>query len=393
MSILKKVRILKKLVRQYGSPLFIVSPNQARKNAVQALRTLAKFDGKSQLFYAMKANYSPPLIAAFKALGIGTEVMSLLELELAAKVGIPTSRIIFSSPIKNDACRRIFEFANPPYVLLDSLEEMLWMKAGSRQFSKSCSVILRFDPDGGSDRKFGLSENELIALYKEYYRDPHLAIRGIHFHLGTRTTRWEDFKDGLSLTLSLFKRLQTFAGSSISIVDVGGGFPEAQEGLKLLSRTVVSLNSWKSRHPHAHFDLFVEPGRMLVADAGTFLCTVNQIKTLKGKKWIFCDIGINLLPGLKSANYRFSVVRTRDDGPVETYYGIAGPLGMGHDMRVVKLRGPRVFAGDTLVVTNAGAYTSSLWEPFATGRPAVIVMSDDFRARLVRRRDSWEELF
>lgn len=371
--------------------MFVISPSHAQRNAIRLWRILKGFKGESRIYYALKANYARPLITALHKLNVGAEVMSVLEFELAIKCGIPTRRIIFTSPIKDDSCQKILNFRTPPLVVLDSWDEISWLGAASAHLKKRCPVAIRIDPLGPGDGKFGLSESEVVPLYKESYRDPNIVVVGLHFHLGTRTVHWKDYRESLSLTLALLKKLQSLSGSSVSLIDAGGGFPEEAEGLRLFSRIVAFLNNWKSRNTNSRLKFSVEPGRMLIANAGVFLSSVNHIKTLKGKKWIFTDIGINLLPDLKSARYEFTFLRSGGSAPLQRYYGIAGPLGMGHDKRRLSIEGVQVATGDILKVTNAGAYTLSLWAPFATGRPAVVVTYDGVHGRLIRQRDSLEQ--
>lgn len=374
---------LVELARQQ-TPLYVYDRDTLEKRAEDLLgiKSLAR------VFYAIKANSNPDILRLFRQLGLGFECVSPGELELLASI-FPD----FSGPevlyTPNFASRADYEagFSAGAQVTLDNLSPLeSWP-----ELFEGKSLFLRMDPGkgGGHHRhvrtagplsKFGIARDQLERLIPLLDRVG-ASVVGLHAHSGSGiqdAENWIRVANYLAGVAELFPQ--------VKVLDLGGGLgvseKPGQRGLETQKLGQV-LESVRTAHPR--FDLWLEPGRYLVAEAGVLLTTVNQIKDKGHKAFVGVDTGMNSLirPALYGSYHRI-VNLSRWDQPKEILADVVGPICetgdvLGHDRRL-----PRTQPGDVLLVATAGAYGRAMASFYNLREPAqeMIFESNALSSRL-----------
>lgn len=322
-------------------------------------------------FFAMKANNHPDVLRLLEAQGLGFECVSPGEICRVLELfpAIDRKRLLFTP---NFAPREEYEFAlreNIPLTLdnIHALREWTDIFVGH-------DILLRIDPgqgDGhhrkvrtaGRHSKFGIPEHEL-AEAAELARAAGARVIGLHAHVGSGI---RDAQAWLDVALSLATVAEHFP--DVRILDLGGGFgvPERRNDVPLdMDAVAQRLEEFRSAHPR--FELWVEPGRYLVAQAGALLTRVTQLKGKEGAYYVGVDAGMHTLlrPALYGAHHDIvNLTRLDDDAAITA--NVVGPICETGDILGIDRRLPETHEGDLLLIGNAGAYGS--------------VMSSDYNLR------------
>ncbi|MBA2664690.1 MAG: bifunctional aspartate kinase/diaminopimelate decarboxylase [Bradymonadaceae bacterium] len=336
--------------------------------------SLLSIEPVNQVFYAVKANPHPEILKQFYAAGLGFECVSPGELEhvrgLFPKLG--AGRLLFTPNFAPEQEYRLgFEYG--AYVTLDNMHPVeRWPEVFAGK-----EVLVRIDPGqgyghhkyvrtAGPQSKFGVSPGELARL-KVLAEQVGFKIVGLHAHVGSgvRTTgTWSQ------TALFLAEAAQDFP--DVRILNLGGGLgvPErANQNALDIAELSQTLASFKEAHPR--FELWLEPGRYLVAQAGVLLATVTQLKQKGAIRYVGIDAGMNSLirPALYGA-YHEIVNLTRLDEPTALEAEIVGPICESGDVLGHLRRLPTTEQGDVLLIATAGAYGRSMSSFYNLRAPA-----------------------
>ncbi len=331
---------------------------QARK-----LKTLGAVD---RLHYAVKANTHPAILRALAEEGFGFECVSPGELK-AVQAAVPESApLLFTS---NFAPREdfVYAFSTRATVSLDALYPLEhW-----GDVFRGREIVLRVDlgrglghhekvRTGGSGSKFGLPLEQLDTFLR--LADAHgVTVRGLHAHLGSGILDDGHWAEVYGQLASLAERI-----GSVAFLDIGGGLGvpshpgEAPLDVAALDRR---LREVKAAYPH--YQLWMEPGRYLVADAGVLLARVTQQKSKDTLRYLGLDTGMNSLirPALYDAWHEI-VNLSRLDEPGTTLYQVVGPICESGDVLGSDRRLPEAREGDVVLVAQAGAYGKVMASPY-----------------------------
>jgi diaminopimelate decarboxylase len=281
--------------------------------------------------------------------------------------------------------------------------------------------------------KFGITSAEVLEAFRRALRSPELLhVSGIHIHVGSQTPDVEPFAAAFKTMWEHLKAVYEESGHALEHINLGGGIPvnylrdpaQAQDlpederemlGAQLEPADVLSAALQAARdsartasaeHLLERVTILLEPGRSVIADAGTLLTTVRNLKQRPetGDVWLLTDAGFNLLLSMTTYNWYYHLISaSRADHTAETPYKVAGPLCDSGDVyfdieREGRLPDYRklpagVRPGELLALLNTGAYTIAQMFPY-NGRPlpAVVLVKDGGRAELIRRRDTYEDL-
>ncbi|HEX3128808.1 MAG TPA: alanine racemase [Thermoanaerobaculia bacterium] len=338
------------------SPVYVYDA-ETLDRAVRSVRDLGAFD---RVYYSVKANACPGVLARFAALGIGFECVSAPELEHVAKLfpGIAGPRLLFTPNFAPAAeYRRAYELG--AWVTIDSLHPL---RAWPDVF-RGREVLARLDPGqgkghhvhvrtAGAQSKFGVAPEFLDELRE--LADRHgVRIVGLHAHVGSgiRWARsWSETARFLALEAERFP--------DVRILDVGGGLavPERSSQAPLdLGALARSILRFRKEHPR--FELWIEPGRFLVARAGVLLAKVVQLKHKGDEIYVGAETGMNSLirPALYGA-YHPIVNLTKLGEPATMLAHVVGPIcETGDFLGRSRLLAPAE-EGDVLLIANTGAY-------------------------------------
>ena len=338
------------------SPVYVYDA-ETLDRAARSVQDLGVFD---RVYYSVKANAYPGVLARLEALGIGFECVSGPELEHVAKLfpGLDPSRLLFTPNFAPAAeFRRAYELG--AWVTIDSLHPL---RAWPDVF-RGREVLVRLDPGkgrghhahvrtAGAQSKFGVAPEFLDEL-RELADRHEVRIVGLHAHAGSgirQARSWSEIARFLSGVAERFP--------DVRILDVGGGLavPERSSQAPLdLGALARSIRSFRKEEPR--FELWVEPGRFLVARAGVLLAKVVQLKHKSDEIYVGLETGMNSLirPALYGA-YHPIVNLTKLDEPATMIAHVVGPICESGDILGRSRRLAPAEEGDVLLIANTGAY-------------------------------------
>ena len=379
------------LAAEHGTPLLVYCEETIREQA-RAYRDAAP---GALVVYGTKAFANVELLRVLADEGVGADVSTLGELAFARAAGIDGDRLIFHGNNKNDEELRAAAAADA-IVVLDVAEEVeRAAEAGVRR------VLVRLTPGveaathesiqtAHASSKFGLSF-ESAAGAVDAARNRGLDVLGVHVHIGSQLARIDESAVAVERVVEFCEGL----GWSPKLVDVGGGLavrhnheeapPSVAEFVAPLARIV------RERFPESQ--LVLEPGRSLVGRAGVTLYRVGAAKESGGVHWIAIDGGMsdNPRPQLYGARYE-ALLANRAGELADGVFRVAGKHCESGDVLIEAAELPHPRRGDLLAVPATGAYTLAMGSTYnGVPRPAVVLVGDG-RARLVRRRESTDDL-
>jgi diaminopimelate decarboxylase len=439
------------LVRKYDSPLFVFSGPRIRSNINRLTTAAESVEHPIRFFYASKANSNMAVLKLVLESGIDVEVNSGGELFKALRVGFRPEQIIFNGTSKSDSELDDAVRAGIYAINVDSIYEIGLVEqavkraaAASGQPPKPARITLRLVPEIGTrshlglqtallTSKFGISSSEVLEAFRRGLQNPELIhVCGIHIHVGSQTPDVEPFAEAFRSMWEHLVAIHQETGHTLEHINLGGGIPvnylrdrsqadqlpeherdmlgaNLEPAVVLAEALRFARDSARAANAELLLDqttILLEPGRSIIADAGLVLTTVLNMKRRPetGDVWLLTDAGYNIM--LSMNNYKWyyhTISATRAGAPHETNYKVAGPLCDSGDVyfdieRQCRLPDYRklpadVEPGEVLALLNCGAY--SLAQMFHyNGRPlpAAVLTDDKGAAKLIRRRDVYEDL-
>lgn len=343
------------LARKHGTPVFLLDAGKAKANALE-LKKAAAVVPRSRLYYSVKTNSCQPILRAVAGEGMGFDVSTLLELE-AAQNASRQAPLVFNGPCKRENELKAALDAGA-LVNADSFSELEKI-AGLR---KNAVIGLRVSL---SPSKFGFEPSQLSKAFK---RAKELGLKpvALHSHPGTQQKNLARYSEWLEQYASEAKKIaEEFVLEEVS---VGGGIPDKLT----LSQNNASVQDYVSAAKRAFKEVYArlafEPGRFVAADSMKLLTRVHYLKESRGKNYAVCDAGINYLPAITLAQYKFSLARPRQE--TKKRFTVVGPLLFAND--VLSEITADLREGDLLVVENVGAYCTQLAWEIGYGKPRII---------------------
>ena len=388
------------LAGKVGTPFYVYSAATLRRH-VRVMREA--FDGISTLVaYAMKANSNQAVLKVIAGEGAGADVVSGGELERAIAAGIPASKIVFSGVGKTvKEMRRGIELGIKCFNL-ESEPELERLSEIAASMGTIAPVSVRINPDvsagghakistGKKDNKFGIPFGRAREVYARIAALPGVKAVGIDMHIGSQITEMGPFDNAYALMAELVADLRA-QGHDIHHVDVGGGLgipyhadadapPLPVEYAQIVRKHLAGLG----------VELVLEPGRLIVGNAGILVTTVEYVK--EGEhNFVIVDAAMNDLirPTLYEAHHDIQPVRHSNLAPITA--DVVGPVCETGDYLALGRRLPGVKQGDLLAVMSAGAYGAVMASTY-NSRPLVPeVLVDGGKWHVIRPRRSIEEL-
>ncbi len=352
--------------------------------------------------FALKANANLAVLRLFAGLGGGLDVVSAGELFRGLRAGVPPQRIVYAGVGKS---RDEIAYALKSDILMfnvESEQELRLIHEVASGMGSTARVALRVNPDvdpkthpyistGLRQSKFGIAIDQAADLYEAARRLRSLEVVGIHQHIGSQITSVRPFVDALEKTASLVRRLRD-RGTHIRYVDVGGGLgitykdeepPLPGDLARGLLEIVRDLGA----------TLLLEPGRVLVGNAGILVTRVLYTKETPAKNFLVVDAGMNDLarPSLYGSYHAIQPVQ-RTAGRPEVTVDVVGPICESGDFLAKERRLPACEPGELLAVMSAGAYGHTMSSNYnARPRaPEILVRGD--RYYVVRERETLDDL-
>ncbi|MDD5228116.1 MAG: alanine racemase [Methylococcales bacterium] len=396
------------LLREYGSPLFVISEKRLRDNVRQLKRT---FESRYQPVihaWSYKTNYLNAVCATLHQEGSWAEVVSAFEYEKARNLGVPGSRILFNGPHKS---RAILErcIAEGARIHIDNLDELHLLNSVARELDKFTAVTLRLNLETGYTQEwsrfgFNLESGAALDAAIQISTSSHLKLRGLHSHIGTFILDARAYQVQVEKMIEFMELLEQQNYAVIDSLDIGGGFASqnAMQGLYLPAEQVVpSMTEYadaicstllkKTANREAQgkprLTLILESGRAVVDDSEVLISSVVASKRLPdGRASYVMDAGVNLLFTAFWYDHRVKPTRSLQGVAEETV--LYGPLCMNIDVIRKSIRMQPLSVGDSLVISPIGAYNNTQWMQFIEYRPNVVMIHEKEQVSVVRRNET-----
>jgi ornithine decarboxylase len=382
---------LKQLAREHGTPLFVVDHDALRKNYATFRRHLPRV----QAYYAVKANPDPAIVKTLYDVGASFDVASFPEFMIVyenikdlpdkARQDWIWDKIIYANPIKaNETLRQLDQYR--PLVTYDNYEEIRKIK----RYAPRAGLALRLKvPNTGAmvelSSKFGAAPGEAVDLILAAEKEG-LVVEGLSFHVGSQTTNFENYVAALNLAANIFKEAKDRGYAKMNLLDIGGGFPAPYDAtVKPFRELAKILNREIDRLFPKEIQILAEPGRFLVATAGTAVSTIIGKAVRDGKLCFYVDDGVyHTFSGVifDHCQYHFKAFKK---GPIQVC-SVFGPTCDALDVVSMTEQLPETLQlGDLLFSQNIGAYShaSSTW--FNGFPPAKVVHVNQTTAGAAQR--------
>ncbi len=391
---------LTELADRVGTPFYVYSAATLRRH-VRVVK--AAFEGiPTLLAYAMKANSNQAVLKLMAQEGCGADVVSGGELERALAAGIAPEKIVFSGVAKTVAEMRRGLAAGIKCFNVESEPELEWLSMVAADMDLTARVSVRVNPDvdarthakistGKAENKFGIPFARASDVYRRIAALPNVEAVGVDMHIGSQITDLEPFGNAFGLMAELVASLRT-DGHHIEHVDIGGwlGIPyhhdqEAPPHPDAYAAVV------RDKVGQLGCSLVIEPGRLLVGNAGILVTRVEYVKE-GTTNFVIVDAAMNDLirPTLYEAHHDIEPVRQSNRPPITA--DIVGPVCETGDYLAKGRTLPGVAEGDLLAVMSAGAYGAVMASTY-NSRPLIPeVLVDGDRWHVIRPRKPIEDL-
>lgn len=394
---------LARIADEVGTPFYCYSTATLERHynvLAQAFR-----DQKALICFAVKANSNQAVLATMARLGAGMDVVSEGELRRARAAGVPASKIIFAGVGKT---RGEMAYALEEGILgfnVESEPELLALSEVATAMRKTASIAIRVNPDvdakthakistGKAENKFGVPFEDARGLYARAAKLKGIKISGIHMHIGSQITDLAPFRDAFALLHDLARDLIA-SGIQLEHLDIGGGLGVPYRGANEVPPTPDDYAAVvKNALGDLGLKIVLEPGRMIVGNAGVLVTRVTYVKEGEDKTFTIVDAAMNDLirPTLYEAYHDiWPVLEVRSDmSPMQQ--DIVGPVCETGDFLAEDRALPPAEMGDLLAVMTAGAYGAVMSSTYNTRLlvPEVLVSGD--RYAVVRPRPSYDDL-
>ena len=349
--------------------------------------------------YSVKANSNAAVLRLLASMGSGADIVSGGELTRALAAGIPPERIVFSGVGKTDAEMQAALRSGILAFNVESEPELVALERAAAALSMVAPVALRVNPDvdaathpyiatGLKESKFGVPIDDAYRIAAEIRSSPHLRLVGIDCHIGSQMTQLAPLLEALESVLELVDRLSE-NGHRIEHVDLGGGLGISYKGETPphpaeLGAAVVKRMAGRTER------LILEPGRVIVGNAGVLLSRVLYVKRTDSRTFVIVDAAMNdlLRPSLYQAHHEIWPVQKRDG---EMVADVVGPICESGDTFAKARTIPIVEEGDLVTFMSAGAYGFSMASNYnSRGRAAEVLVHGD-RYAVVRARETTED--
>jgi diaminopimelate decarboxylase len=390
---------IQEIVSQVGTPCYIYSRATLEHHFKVFDQAFSKISHLT--CYALKANANLALLSLFAGLGGGADIVSGGDLYRALKAGIPPERIVYSGVGKSPEEIR---YALKEKILLlniESPEELLLVDEIAGQMKIKAPIGIRVNPDidpkthpyistGLKKNKFGIHIRQSLDEYRLAKGLPHITIKGVDCHIGSQLLATQPVLEALEKMKNLIAQLKHL-GIDIQLVDLGGGLGitydrEEPPHPKEYARTIIRAIG------KTPLTLILEPGRVIVGNAGILVTKVLYVKKGEEKNFIIVDAGMNdlLRPSLYGSFHQIRpVLRSRR---TKIQADVVGPICESGDFLAKERMLPRSKAGELLAVMSAGAYGFAMASNYNSRPRAAEIMVHGDEFSVIRKRETYSQM-
>jgi ornithine decarboxylase len=370
-------KLLLRLVKTHGTPLFVVDHRVLRENYAQFRKHMPRV----QVYYAVKANSDPAIVKTFYVAGASFDVASVAEfltvhhlikhLPARERQAFIWDRIIYANPIKAiETLQQLDPYK--PLVTYDNHEEVLKIA----RYAPHSGLVLRLRvPNTGSmvelSSKFGALPGEAVDLIA-FAHNNNLEVEGLSFHVGSQCTNPQNYVQALHLSAGIFGEAKT-RGFDLKLLDIGGGFPAHYDStvpaFRSLARTITTELDRLFPQP---IEILAEPGRFLVASSSTAVAKIIGKAVRGGKLCYYLDDGVyHTFSGVIFDHCQYHL-RSFKKGPTQLC-SVFGPTCDALDTISLAEQLPDMDLGEYVYSDNIGAYSAASSTHFNGFPPATVV--------------------
>lgn len=401
------------LAREFGTPLYVMDEALIRANCRAYKRAFAERYPNNEVIYAGKAFLCVAMCALLEEEGMSLDVASAGELHTALTAGFPPERIFVHGNNKSRAELEMAIACRAHRIIVDNEYELQMLVALAEEAGRPVDVLFRVTPGidphtherirtGQVDTKFGLEvqNGQATRVIERAVANPHLRVRGIHFHVGSQLLDLEAHRQAIEIGVDLLAQFRDDIGYVAEEMNIGGGL-----GIRYLSHhqppsieayadmVVRTLQDGLKRHNLPAPRLLQEPGRSIVGEAGTTLYTVGAVKEIPGvRTYVTVDGGLsdNPRPALYDARYEV-ILANKADRPADRVVTVSGKH-CETDTLFPDVRVPDVEPGDILAVQSTGAYNYAMASNYNRFPHPAVVLVHDGEAEVIVERQTLADL-
>ena len=372
-------KVLQQLAEIHGTPLFVIDHDVLRSN----FATFKKYLPRVQAYYAIKANPDPAIVKTLFDAGASFDVSSMPEFRVVYEniKDMPDKerhewiwdKIIYANPIKaSETLRELDRYK--PLVTFDNHDEIIKI----RQFAPNSGLVLRLRVSNAGamvelSSKFGAEPDEAVDMILEAEKEG-LTVEGLSFHVGSQTTNFENYVQAIDLAGLIFRQARERGYDKMNLLDIGGGFPAPYDAsVKPFSELAKRINAELDRLFPPEIKIIAEPGRFIVATAGTAVSKIIGKAVRHGKLCYYIDDGVyHTFSGIIFDHCQYHLDAFKE-GPTQICT-VFGPTCDGLDVISMTEELPsNLERDDFLYSRNIGAYSGATSTYFNGFPPAKIV--------------------
>jgi diaminopimelate decarboxylase len=395
------------LTDRFGSPLIVYSERVIREKHREMMKAFSIRYPKTQHAWSYKTNYLQAVCKTFHTLGSWAEVVSTMEYEMALKLGMEPSKIIFNGPYKPyEGLRKAI--AGGSVVNIDNMDELYDIEQIVDETGKEAEIGIRVNMALGAQSTwdrfgFNIDGTQAHQAIKRIVAGGKVKLAGIHAHIGTFILDAEIYREEAKKLVDFCEAIRNEFGIKVKYLDVGGGFASRNRLKGTYLSTAESIPSFDGYadaicgnlldvFPADELPtLFLESGRAMIDEAGSLISTVQASKRLpNGMKGLVIDAGVNIL--FTSFWYNHEIIPTVYRGYTQEDHVIYGPLCMQIDVIRDQVKLPHMEKGDRILIQPFGAYNNTQWMQFITLRPNVVMISEKGEVELIRKAETVDYL-
>jgi diaminopimelate decarboxylase len=402
------------LVEKYGTPLFIYDVAHIRERARGFKQTLNSLGVKNKVIYASKAFCCLAMYKLLEEEELGCDVVSAGEIYTAIKAGMSPENIEFhgNNKTKEELLYAVEQGVGT--IIIDNFYEIELLSAILKEKNQKQHVLFRITPGinaethdyiltGQVDSKFGFDVNsgQATQALERILADDHLVLKGVHCHIGSQIFSAEGFLAAVEKMLTILNDWKQAFGYSVDVLNMGGGFgvqyTEADDPLEPEAFVKAIVNSVKGQCAlldYAFPEIWLEPGRSIIAEAGTTIYTVGSEKIIpEVRHYVSVDggMGDNIRPALYGAKYD-GFLANRISNEQRSPKTIVGKYCESGDVLIKDIELPTLRPEDLFAVTSTGAYGYSMANNYNRNLKPAVVFVEDGHEKLAIRRETYEDL-
>ncbi|MFZ5823685.1 MAG: diaminopimelate decarboxylase [Bacillota bacterium] len=403
------------LAREFGTPLYVMDEALIRANCRAYVNAFREYYPNFEVAYASKAFLCAAMVALVEQESMSLDVVSGGEIMTALKAGFPMERAYFHGNNKSVEEMELALKSGVGRLIVDSVHELHLLNQVAGEVGIPAPIYLRLTPGVGAhghhyistgqlDSKFGIAIE--LGLAREATKLalslPNIELKGFHCHIGSQILDLEGYKVAVSRMLHFIAEIKAETGFVTHELNLGGGLGvryTAEDTPKRPGELVALMTSAvRSGCAELGLDLpkiIVEPGRSIVAEAGTTLYTIGTVKEIPGiRNYVSVDggMGDNIRPALYQAEYECAVAN-KLESPAEKVVTVAGRYCESGDKLLIDVKVANdVAPGDVLAIFSTGAYNYAMASHYNRYPKPAVVFVNEGQAEVVVRRESFADM-